>query len=383
MNTTSLKRSGAQFIGSMVAGVLFAASSQASVTAYAFTDLGTLGGTTSAAYSINNLGQVVGESSLSSNVATHATLWNGTVATDLGAFGGHGSLARGINNSGQIVGNANFDDGPHAIRWNGGATTDLGAAPGVLQPSLANAINDLGQVVGYSGLDLGYVASQATVWNGATATVFGIRGGLDSGARGINNSGQIVGNDGGTPILWDGGARIVLPTNDAITYAFPSAINDSGKIVGDSNLVDKGGVYATLWDGDTVTNLDPLNTYTGSEANAINNSGEIVGVSYIVNELGSGHATFWNGATAAVDLNSLLDTGTVNAGWVLISASDINDKGAIVGTASNSVLGIDSHAFLLTPVPEPDTYALLLAGLGLVGFIGRRKKRSISGASAA
>ena len=33
-------------------------------------------------------------------------------------------------------------------------------------------------------------------------------------------------------------------------------------------------------------------------------------------------------------------------------------------------------AFLPTPVPEPDTYAMLLAGLGLVGFLARRRKIS-------
>jgi hypothetical protein len=28
----------------------------------------------------------------------------------------------------------------------------------------------------------------------------------------------------------------------------------------------------------------------------------------------------------------------------------------------------------VTPVPEPETYALLLAGLGVVGFMARRRK---------
>lgn len=61
------------------------------------------------------------------------------------------------------------------------------------------------------------------------------------------------------------------------------------------------------------------------------------------------------------------NSNTTNAGWVLTSALDINDKESIVGVASNSILGITEHAFLLAaPVPEPETYAMLLAGLGLI-----------------
>lgn len=36
----------------------------------------------------------------------------------------------------------------------------------------------------------------------------------------------------------------------------------------------------------------------------------------------------------------------------------------------------DNLSFVLTPVPEPETYAMLLAGLGLVGFMARRRKAS-------
>jgi hypothetical protein len=69
------------------------------------------------------------------------------------------------------------------------------------------------------------------------------------------------------------------------------------------------------------------------------------------------------------------DAETRAAGWVLMFAYDINDNGAIVGTAYNNILGIEERAFLLTPaIPEPETYALMLAGLGLIGFMGQRKK---------
>lgn len=42
--------------------------------------------------------------------------------------------------------------------------------------------------------------------------------------------------------------------------------------------------------------------------------------------------------------------------------------------ASAYYVGIDNIRFSVTAVPEPETYALLLAGLGVVGAIARRKK---------
>ncbi|MDE2388812.1 MAG: PEP-CTERM sorting domain-containing protein [Betaproteobacteria bacterium] len=40
-------------------------------------------------------------------------------------------------------------------------------------------------------------------------------------------------------------------------------------------------------------------------------------------------------------------------------------------------MGIVGHdvAANLVPVPEPETYAMLLAGLGLIGFVGYRRKQ--------
>ena len=45
----------------------------------------------------------------------------------------------------------------------------------------------------------------------------------------------------------------------------------------------------------------------------------------------------------------------------------------MVGYQSSAYAAIDNLA--LAPVPEPETYAMMLAGLGLLGFLGRRRKQ--------
>jgi hypothetical protein len=76
----------------------------------------------------------------------------------------------------------------------------------------------------------------------------------------------------------------------------------------------------------------------------------------------------------AIDLNIYLDKSLVDAGWVLTGADDINDQGWIVGSAYNN-LTQQSHGFLMAPIPEPETYAMLLAGLGLMAAVVSRSRR--------
>ncbi len=78
--------------------------------AYTITDLGTLGGNSSNALSINNYGQIVGSSTLvnpnppgsGQNAPTHAFIYSNGVMHDLGISGD--SVASSINDSGQVVG---------------------------------------------------------------------------------------------------------------------------------------------------------------------------------------------------------------------------------------------------------------------------------------
>src|SRR5438034_872824 len=67
---------------------------------YAIVDLGTLGGTESVAYAINDDGDIVGRSWMPGDRSSHSFLYSRAHLTDLYPFDGSG----GINSSGQVAG---------------------------------------------------------------------------------------------------------------------------------------------------------------------------------------------------------------------------------------------------------------------------------------
>lgn len=329
---------------------------------YTFTPLGSLGGNFSEANAINNAGLVVGSATLADGITRHATLWNGSTVTDLGTLGGTFSYAYAINNLGQIVGNSYLAGNTvqHATLWDGSVATDLGTLGGDF--SVAKDISDNGLITGSSFNTAGTM--QAVLWNGTSISSLTDTG---SNGNGINNSRQIVGfSDSATfsAILWDGSnATNLAPLVEAF------AINNSGQVVG--SLFNGSGSIAGLWDEGVTTDLGTLGGFQ-SKAFAINNVGQIAGYSYTPGNT-TFHATLWDG-TSIVDLNSFLDASAVSAGWELLVANGINDSGWIVGTARNTITGFSSGYLLsVTAVPEPESYAMLLVGLGLIGTVARRK----------
>ncbi len=254
--------------------------------------LGTLGGSWSIAYGVNDAGQVVG-TSLAGSGYSGAFLWQNGAMQSLGSLGGNGpSGALAINNAGQVVGfSTNSTPQMHAFLWSGGMT-DLGAfGDGA---SYAYAISDTGMVAGWGKVGTyPNITEHAFRWNGSMQDL-GTGSWAQSSARGINDNGDVVG-------------RLI---NDGNGTDWHAALSQNG-----GGFQDLGGTLSTAYD--------------------INNAGLMVGES-------GGRAILWENGQLK-DLNSQIPA---NSGWVLQNARAINHRGQIVGKGT---FNGQTRAFMLKP----------------------------------
>jgi probable HAF family extracellular repeat protein len=311
---------------------------------FSIIDLGTLAGGDTYATAINNLGQVIGSSRVNSN-SSDAFVW--TVAngmTVLGPLAGSpapaSSYANALNNVAIAVGSSASSAGTKAVQYKlttPGTALDLGA--GIAGD--AKGVNDSGEVVGLSSGSFlwsstgGYVNLDVKLSLTGTAIPWG-----------INNAGQVI-FAYSYPLVWTPGPG--LGTLTALSYTWvgqPVAINNNGQIAGwDWPNV----VRWTASDGAELV----LGRLPGTQFGypfAINVAGVVVGYCSVGNVVSSSPGLGDNSYIATLfaqgqiyDLNTLIPPGS---GWTLREATGINDAGQIVGTGLHNG---QLRAFLLTP----------------------------------
>src|SRR5258705_671783 len=193
-----------------------------SATEYIITELGSLGGTSSAGISIDNRGWIAGSSNRPGDAVGHAALWRNGSLADLGTLGGPNSavLWPVKNDGGIVVGVAETaDTDPRGEAWSCSAF--------------------------FPGSPSGHVC-RGFVWQDGKMTPLPTLGGTHGFAAGLNNRGQAVG--------WAETAQTDPSCNAPQVLGFRAALWD----------IRRGGGQQ----------LRPLASDTASAATAINDSGQ-------------------------------------------------------------------------------------------------------------
>ena len=371
----------------MAALALLAAPAQAAVE-FTIVNLGLYGNNGATALAVNNSGSATGFSTTGLTSTKQAFRYDNSVVSNLHNQGGlllggfSGSLGWGINNAGTVVGQAlrsNISAYVPFVSVNGGTMTEIHTPLGSgLDGGEARDINNQGQVTGYGNTAAG--PQHAFVYNLGTQTGrdLGTLGGTTSHGHAINESGHVVGESFTTgtfnahAFLHNGTSMTDLGTLGGLTSS-ALGINDSGLVVGWSMTglpYPNDRRHAVTWQNGLIHDLGTLLPGTSSEANDVNNAGWVVGTS---DYIGDTHAMLWRNGQA-LDLNTLIAPGS---GIVLRTAMGVSDAGHIVGTALlNNTTPI---TYVMTPVnllavPEPGSWALLLAGIGVLGLRSARMR---------
>ena len=250
----------------------------------------------------------------------------------LPTLGGNNGQASAINNRGEVVGFA--EDGAVDSTCPAGITNNRIALAALWErgnavalplvgndvDGLANGINDRGEAVGYSGNCV--AATHAVMWKDNTAFVLQDLGGTGGNAAyAINNKGQIAGQIGSTDnstfyaAAWlngaDGAVTKIGPLPEDFA-AFATGINNRGQVVGNDFDANFDWAHGFIWQDNVITDLNTLipedsNLFIISASN-INDRGQI-----------SGMATVQTGPHAGEIHAFLLTPGD---GWIGASMAD-------------------------------------------------------------
>ncbi len=249
--------------------------------------------------------------------------------------------AFGINNSGVVVGDY-YSDYYHGFVFDGDTYSMLEVPSGY--NSYCGGINDSGNIVGDN-----FVYNAST----GTFTTLEVPEALYVYAYDINESGVVAGHflygawGVAHGFVYDGDTYTVLDVPGA-TETWAYGVNDFGEVVG-YYYSDSSGYHGFIFNDGTYTTMD-FPEGMGTFAYGINNSGHVVG--YYFDYYYGSHGFVFDG-----DKFTTVDVPDASETWV----RGINDSGDIVGFFS---AGSDYYGFIANaPPPEgsaPDSTANFL-----------------------
>jgi len=361
---------------------------------YTVTDLGTLGGSYSFAYGLNNAGVVAGGAATATQtdfVSQTGFLWYRGQIISVGTLGGAACLdcnseAGGPNAAGlspvlsetgttdpnkeDFCGFGTFRQCLGAIYKNGSL---IPLAPlGGGNNTQAYWTNQRGETVGFSETGTAdgncIMPSQvyrfsAVKWSagGTPHPLNPLPGDTVSFALGINDAGQAVGVSGlcsdttfppnNTPggphaVFWDSnGTPVLIPDlPSAVGNNVAGSINNRGDVVG-TQVTSDGTVHAYLWSktGGLRDLVFPNAFVTVTPCcHSINDKREATGFAFDEN---GPQAFVWKSGNFT-DLNTVLPADTP---WYIFNTASINEAGQIAASGFNMNTG-EMHAVLLTPI---------------------------------
>lgn len=257
-------------------------------------NLGTLPGRRwSTAVAVGPAGEVIGyaytlvKSPRFMETEQRAFIWRSGRLRALGTLGGPVSVASALSSRGDVVGwSATKRGARHAFLWRDGRMRDLGTLPGKTH-SIAVAVNTRGQVVGYSYSAADASDARAFVWQAGKLTDLGTPAGRPARPVAINDSGRIIGQSytrGHSryptypqAFVWEHGTLAELARPGWAAACEAAALNQRGQVVGSCSL-ETGRADAYLWENGKGIDL----LYPGGDkyarAIALNERDQIVGV---------------------------------------------------------------------------------------------------------
>lgn len=330
-----------------------------------------LGGLQSQATAINNAGQVVGWATQPGSTTRHGFIYDPSVrwaAQRIPDNSGLATEAVGINEQGHVISRGLIR--PELGYTNYGTVYDGTTVDSSVSPGWPIAINNSGVVLAQF---IAGTSRSPSIFLHPGDSVPGLAG-WGTFATDLNDAGQVLGFNGpglipGThAFIHSNGETVDLGTlggNDARPYD----LNNAGQAVGTADLADNSTSHAFLWDDGVMRDLGTLGGRS-SVATAVNERGQAVGFSDVALGGSERHAFFYSDGRM-IDLTEWLGMSFNDVAGFNTASVVLNDLGQI---ALDTIMDNGTRSiFLLTPIPEPSLYALMLAGLFALTVVRRRK----------